>query len=145
METEMQKEKEPYVRVIRPLARMPPNYTFTPGEYNPPDAFYCEVPLEEGEAPLMGAVIGSEGYYFKAITSATNVYYIWFAKDRGVVEIWGPESRLPLAIERVRERIERVKEQRAERKRLGIEKALARAAAAAAAAAIEDSATILAE
>ena len=81
----------------------------------------------------MGTVIGSEGYYFQAITSATNVYYIWFARDRGVIEVWGPEARLPLAVERIRQRINRVKDQREERKQLAIEKALAREAAESAA------------
>lgn len=119
-------------RIIHPPPRMPPNYVFTPGEYNPPDAFYCEVPLEEGEASLMGTVIGADGFYFKAITSATKVYYIWFARNRGVVEVWGPEARLPLAMERIRQRIDRVKDQREERKKLAIEKALAREAAQAA-------------
>jgi len=97
-----------------PIRNLPPGYSINPGVYSPPNAFYCEVPLEEGEDELMGGVIGRHGFYFKAITSATKVYYIWYAEERKVIEIWGPEKRLPLAIERVRQRIDRVKTQRLE-------------------------------
>jgi len=95
-----------------PIRHLPEGYSIQPGVYCPPNAFYCEVPLEEGEETLMGGVIGRQGFYFKAITSATRVYYIWYAENRKVIEIWGPERRLPLAVERIRQRIQRVKEQR---------------------------------
>lgn len=117
---------------IFPVRNLPYNYSFTPGTYNPPDAFYCEVKLNPDEPSLMRTVIGREGFYFKAITSATKVYYIWYSRERSVVEIWGPESRLELAMERVRQRIDRVKMIRQEK-----EEARAEAEAAAAEAAAE--------
>lgn len=77
----------------------------TPGAYNPPNAFYTEVPLPLDAIPYIGIIIGKAGYYFKAITKASRAKYIWFNPLRGVVEVWGSERSLPHACRRVIQRI----------------------------------------
>lgn len=37
----------------------------------------------------IGAVIGKQGYYFNAITKASNASYIWYNKEEEVIEVWG--------------------------------------------------------
>lgn len=83
----------------------------TPGQYNPPDAFYTEVPLTDDDIMVIGTIIGKQGFYFKAITKASRSKYIWFNPERKAVEIWGSENSLPHAVRRVWQRIMLVRNQ----------------------------------
>jgi hypothetical protein len=82
---------------------LPRGYEYNmPGQYNPPvNTHYTEVRVPEDLVAHMGAVIGKNGFYFKAITQASRVYYIWYNPARKAVEVWGPERRLGNAIGRI--------------------------------------------
>lgn len=83
-----------------------------PGYYNPPaNTFFTQVPITV-EPELMGFVMGKQGAVFKAITHQCRLHYIWFAKERGMVEIWGPEWGLQEAVKRLTERMDLIKNQR---------------------------------
>ena len=69
----------------------------TPGEYNPPNnAFYTQVLVPVGIN--ISILIGKDGCYFKKITEMSGAQYIWYDKERNVVEVWGREHTLPLAL-----------------------------------------------
>ena len=70
-------------------------------EYNPPsNAFYSEVPIPMYINPFK--IIGRGGKNLITITEESKCQYIWVDLRRKVVEIWGRESSLPLAISKVR-------------------------------------------
>ena len=92
----------------RPPHVLPHGFAYnTPGTYNPPlHSHYSEVRVPDDLLPHMGSVIGKAGFYFKAITQAARVYYIWFNPARQAVEVWGPERRLGNAIGRILRRFD---------------------------------------
>ena len=103
-------ETEPTLKTYPPL-QLPQGYQFpAQGVYCPPSAHYTEVPLSEEDESRIGLIIGKGGFYFKRITEAARVYYMWFNPQRHAVEIWGPENRLGNAIERVKKRLIAAKE-----------------------------------
>ena len=70
-------------------------------EYKPPtNAFYSEVPIPMYINPIK--IIGRGGKILIDITEESGCQYIWVDIRRKVVEIWGRESSLPMAISRVR-------------------------------------------
>jgi hypothetical protein len=80
------------------------SYTYTPGEYNPPiNTFYTQIPVPEDIN--VAVFIGADGCYFKKTTENSGCEYIWYDKNRNVVEIWGKEPTLQLAIEILKKRI----------------------------------------
>jgi hypothetical protein len=48
---------------------------------------YCEINVPEDLLENIGYVIGKNGYYFKKITEASGVSFIWFNKDNKTIEI----------------------------------------------------------
>ena len=72
--------------------------TFTTGVYNPPKVVmlnnipiptftrYVKISVSQEH---MKYVIGTQGYYFNAITRCSGAMYIWYHKDKGVIEIVG--------------------------------------------------------
>lgn len=81
-------------------------YIYTPGVYNPPtNAHYTQINTSPVSDEIIKISIGKGGKVFKAITNQSNVNYIWYNKEKKVVEIWGPEQNLSNAINRVTERI----------------------------------------
>ena len=91
---------------VYPPLQLPQGYSFpAQGVYCPPSAHYTEVPLSEEDESRIGLIIGKGGFYFKRITEAARVYYMWYNPQRHAVEIWGPENRLGNAIQRVKNRL----------------------------------------
>jgi len=87
------------------------------GVYDPPPhTHYTEIAIGPDEVDIIGVVIGRGGYYFKKITEAARVHYIFYKPERGTIEIWGPEFRLKNAADRVRRRIQAAKDKIAERR-----------------------------
>jgi hypothetical protein len=81
------------------------------GVYNPPNYHYTEVALEESHRSLIGRIIGRDGFYFKAITAAARIAYIWYNDSRNAIEVWGYHDRLQDAVERIKARVHKVVEQ----------------------------------
>ena len=83
----------------------PTMVTFLPeGGFIPQEKHCIKVPLTISPT-LMKMVIGKDGYYFNAITKASNTEYIWYKKDENVVEIWGTPSNLEDAKKRLMDRM----------------------------------------
>jgi hypothetical protein len=83
------------------------NHPIIPGVYNPPVGIQvyttqnipiAQIPISVRYVPVlvpsvyMKFVIGTNGYYFNAITRASNVDYIWYHKESNVIEIRGFEG-----------------------------------------------------
>ena len=78
----------------------------TPGIYNPPaTCYYMEVRLTI-KPEYMKYVIGSNGKYFNAITKAAGVEYIWYVREKNIIEVWGPIHNLCNAVKRLQDRME---------------------------------------
>ena len=87
------------------------------GVYSPPPhTHYTEVPLSPDTVAIIGTVIGRGGFYFKKITEAARVHYIFYRPERSVVEVWGPEHSLRNAVGRINRRIQAAKDMLASRK-----------------------------
>ena len=85
--------------------------------YAPPDAHYCQVDLKDADRDLVMRIIGREGVHFKRITEMAKVEYIWWSKDRNVVEIWGPFNKMTNAKKMMSRHIEFHKNRREEMKK----------------------------
>lgn len=53
----------------------------------------------------IGKFVGENGRVFNAITRYSGVNYIWIDNERNVIEIWGPESKLVDAKNRLLQRM----------------------------------------
>ena len=59
-------------------------------EYNPPaDAHYCEVDVVELIDKEVFKMMGNGGSYFKTVTEQCKAKYIWWNKEKKVIEVWG--------------------------------------------------------
>jgi hypothetical protein len=75
----------------------------TPGEYNPPiNTFYTQISVPSGIN--VAVLIGKDGCYFKKMTEKSGAQYIWYDTERNVVEVWGPEYTLSLALHFLKKR-----------------------------------------
>jgi hypothetical protein len=72
-------------------------------EYDPPNAHYTQVSLPAHIKPEV--FIGREGCHLKRITELSKCDYLWYDFKRGVIEVWGKESRLPKALKMLNKRI----------------------------------------
>jgi hypothetical protein len=72
-------------------------------EYDPPNAFYTQITLPKYIKPEV--FIGKEGCHLKHMTELSKCDYLWYDFDRGVVEVWGKEHRLPKALRMLKKRI----------------------------------------
>jgi hypothetical protein len=72
-------------------------------EYDPPNAHYTQVSLPSHIKPEI--FIGREGCHLKRMTELSKVDYLWYDFKRGVIEVWGKESRLPKAVKMLNKRI----------------------------------------
>jgi hypothetical protein len=74
--------------------------------YDPPDAFYTEVPIP----PYVNLfkLIGKGGNHLKYITEQSGCQYIWVDIRRRVVEIWGRERKLGNGIAMIKSRIRKI-------------------------------------
>lgn len=83
----------------------PTMVTFLPdGGFIPQEMHCVKIPVTISPT-LMKMVIGKDGYYFNGITKASKTEYIWYEKDKNVVEIWGAPSNLEDAKKRLMDRM----------------------------------------
>ena len=54
----------------------------------------CKFEFDEKLVPFL---IGNDGKHFKRITNMSNTNYIWWNNEKKIIEVWGPENRLDLA------------------------------------------------
>lgn len=80
------------------------HFNYIPGVYNPPIAHYNELPVPNYVD--VGLLIGKGGKHFKYITYKSKCTYIWYNKDRRVIELWGPEWALQDAMKEFMARFE---------------------------------------
>jgi hypothetical protein len=73
-------------------------------EYDPPNAFYTQVSLPKHIKPEI--FIGREGCHLKRMTELSGCDYLWYDFERGVIEVWGKEHRLPKAVKMLNKRID---------------------------------------
>ena len=76
--------------------------------YEEQNTHYRHIRLKEEEEKNIWKIMGKEGKVFKAITSRSRCKYIWYNKENGVVEIWGPHENIMTADELVKERINKI-------------------------------------
>jgi len=81
--------------------------THTPGEYNPPIAHYSQISVPE--YIQVGLLVGKNGRHFKNITCESECNYIWYDKERNVIELWGSPSSLKSASTLLKTRFETFK------------------------------------
>ena len=72
-------------------------------EYDPPNTHYTQVSLPSHIKPEI--FIGREGCHLKHMTELSKCDYLWYDFKRGVIEVWGKESRLPKAVKMLNKRI----------------------------------------
>jgi hypothetical protein len=58
--------------------------------YSPPIAHYSEMDVSEYTENEMYKFIGRGGKRFYWLTNYLELSYIWYDKDRKVIELWGP-------------------------------------------------------
>lgn len=79
----------------------------TPGEYNPPIAHYSQVNVPN--YIQVGLLVGKNGRHFKSITYESGCKYIWYDKERNVVELWGTPKSINTAEDILRHRFDSFK------------------------------------
>ena len=62
----------------------------------------CKFEFDEKLVPFL---IGTDGKHFKRITTISNTNYIWWNNNKKIIEVWGPENRLDLAENILRDHI----------------------------------------
>lgn len=72
--------------------------------YNPPREFPMTSIPAQFETDVLKQVIGRDGCYFKQITEQTGVKYIWHHRDTQMIEVWGPEQSISLAVSSIQYR-----------------------------------------
>lgn len=78
--------------------------------YEQQDTYYRHISLDLVEEKNIWKIMGKDGKVFKAITMRSRCKYIWYNKEKGVIEIWGPHNNLMTADELIKERIKFCKE-----------------------------------
>ena len=62
--------------------------------YDPPNAHYTQVNVEDIEEDKMFEFIGKSGFRFYKLTRDLGLRYLWYDKERKVIEIWGSYDAL---------------------------------------------------
>lgn len=83
------------------------HFNYIPGVYNPPISHYSELVVPD--YVNVGILIGKDGKNFKYITCQSKCQYIWYDKERRVIELWGPMWALESAKNTLRGRFEQFK------------------------------------
>ena len=63
--------------------------------YNPPRnrAWYTELRLDDRVTQLIiSKMIGIKGYGFYDLTSYLKIQYLWYNRERHVIELWGDKN-----------------------------------------------------
>lgn len=99
------------------------NHPIVPGVYNPPVGIQvcttqnipiAQIPISVRYVPVlvpnvyMKFVIGTNGYYFNAITRASKVDYIWYHQESNTIEIRGFEGYMNDAENRLISRMKHI-------------------------------------
>jgi hypothetical protein len=71
--------------------------------YCPPIAHYTQVNVSHLNDTNVLKAMGANGYNFKKLTAKYRVKYVWWDKDRKVVEIWGPFHAMQNAFDGITE------------------------------------------
>lgn len=58
--------------------------------YTPPTAHYSQMDVSEYTEDQIFAFIGKTGKKFYWLTQKLGLDYLWYDKERKVIEIWGP-------------------------------------------------------
>ena len=58
--------------------------------YTPPNAHYSQMDVSDYTEDQIFAFIGKTGKRFYWLTQRLGIDYLWYDKDRKVIEIWGP-------------------------------------------------------
>jgi len=64
--------------------------------YNPPVSHYTQVDVSDYDEDTVFSFIGKNGRRFYWLTRFLNIDYLWYDKERRVIEIWGPYQSLLL-------------------------------------------------
>jgi hypothetical protein len=64
-------------------------YSYTSDIYSPPIGFYNQINVENLNKSEMQQLIGKNRCNFKRITKKYRLKYIWWNKERNIIEIWG--------------------------------------------------------
>lgn len=62
--------------------------------YTPPNTHYSEMDVSSYSDNELYRFIGKNGKRFYWLTKFLELAYIWYDKERKVIEIWGPYSSL---------------------------------------------------
>lgn len=62
--------------------------------YTPPNTHYSQMDVSEYSEDDIYKFIGKNGKRFYWLTKFLDLSYIWYDKDRKVIELWGPYSSL---------------------------------------------------
>ena len=58
--------------------------------YTPPNSHYSQMDVSEYDEDRLFAFIGKTGKKFYWLTHKLGLDYLWYNKERKVIEIWGP-------------------------------------------------------
>jgi hypothetical protein len=58
--------------------------------YTPPNSHYSQMDVSEYDEDRLFAFIGKTGKKFYWLTHKLGLDYLWYDKERKVIEIWGP-------------------------------------------------------
>ncbi len=62
--------------------------------YDPPNCHYTELNVSEYDQEKIFGFVGYNGKRFYWLTNKTDTEYIWYDKERKVIEIWGSYDSL---------------------------------------------------
>lgn len=62
--------------------------------YRPPNTHYSELDVSSYESDDIFKFIGKSGKRFYWLTNFLELSYLWYDKNRKVIEIWGPFESL---------------------------------------------------
>jgi hypothetical protein len=64
--------------------------------YSPPVSHYTQLDVSDYDEDTVFSFIGKNGRRFYWLTRFLNIDYLWYDKDRKVIEVWGPYESLLL-------------------------------------------------
>ena len=58
--------------------------------YNPPDSHYAHLKVDLYDELLVQKYMGKRGQHFYDLTTKLGMRYIWYNKEKKIIEVWGP-------------------------------------------------------
>ncbi len=62
-------------------------------QFPPFDCHYFQFRIDF-EDSIIKRLIGRDGYYFKNITQKFKLRYVWYDKEKNIIEIWGSNPKI---------------------------------------------------